>query len=109
MLPSSAQAKPKLKLSLEAELALISVNPANPPPLPGKNFQYFSVNVDKETLQEYIRTPIGQPQFLRKMEGDLNVLGKYKTTSILLMQMKRNILGPKLEDDLNLLGKWKTT
>ena len=107
MLPSSAQAKPKLKLSLEAELALISVNPATP--LPGKIFQYFSVNVDKETLQEYIRTPIGQPQFLRKMEGDLNFLGKYKTTSILLMQMKRNILGPKLEDDLNLLGKWKTT
>ena len=33
------------------------------------------------------------------MEDDLNFIGIWKTTSIIL----------KMEDDLNYLGKWKTT
>ena len=92
------QAQPQLqvKLSLKAELALISVKPAAHPCHPGHPpthprhlrlgkliFQHFSVNVDQVSFQEYSRNPIGRrPQFFRQMEDDLNFLDKWKTTSI---------------------------
>ena len=98
------QAQPQLqvKLSLKAELALISVNPATHPrhphpatPTTLARESLFS-SIDQVTLKEYVRTQLWRrPQFVRQMEDDLNFLGKWKMTSI-FMQM---------EDDLKFLGK----
>ena len=92
VLPSSAQLQ--VKLSLKAELALISVNPATHPHHPRPEILFSSI--DQVTLKEYVRTQLWRrPQFVRQMEDDLNFLGKWKMTSI-FMQM---------EDDLKFLGK----
>ena len=94
------QAQPQLqaKLSLKAELALISLNPAtHPPPTPHPYqesfFQHVSVTVDKVCQQEleddlYFLVNGRRPQFclriedylifFSKMEDNLNVKVKVK-------------------------------
>ena len=43
------------------------------------------------------------------MEDDINLLMKWKTTSIIKANERQNQFFRQMEEDLNYLGKWKTT
>ena len=74
------------------------------------HFKHFSTNVYQVSIQEYIRSQIGRrPQLFKQMEDDHNCYANGRWPQ-LFMQIKDDIIfWGEMENEINLLRKWKMT